>query len=116
MLQSPFAVAVDPTHRVFVLDAGSRSVHVFDFGRNKYELMSGGDRLQSPAGIAADEHGNVYVTDRNSRSVLVFDARREVQSRIDEDQATNRTSKLPGALQFTIRVDACTFAMRREGW
>ena len=75
MLQSPFAVAADPTHRVFVLDAGSRSVHVFDFGRNKYELISGGDRLQSPAGIATDEHGKVYVTDRNSRSVLVFDAR-----------------------------------------
>ena len=75
VLQGPFAVAVDPTHRVFVLDAGSRSVHVFDFGRNKYDLMAGGDRLQSPAGIAADDAGNVYVTDRNSRSVLVFDSK-----------------------------------------
>lgn len=75
VLQSPFAVAADASRRVFVLDSGSRSVHVFDFGRNKYELMAGGDRLQSPAGIAADDAGNVYVTDRNSRSVLVFDSK-----------------------------------------
>jgi DNA-binding beta-propeller fold protein YncE len=75
VLHSPAAVAADPMHRVFVLDSGSRAVHVFDFGRGKYELMSGGERLQSPAGIATDAAGNVYVTDRNSRSVLIFDAK-----------------------------------------
>jgi tripartite motif-containing protein 71 len=75
VLHSPTAVAADPRNRVFVLDSGSRAVHVFDFERGKYELMSGGDRLQSPAGIATDAAGNLYVIDRMSRSVVVFNAK-----------------------------------------
>jgi len=75
VLQSPKAIAAGSENRVFVLDAGSHAVHVFDFGRGKYSLLQAGDRLQSPEGVASDQEGNVYVTDRSSRSVLVFDAR-----------------------------------------
>ena len=75
VLQSPKAITVDPEKRVFVLDAGSHAIHVFDFARAKYSLLQAGDRMQSPVGIAADQLGTLYVTDKSSRSVLVFDPR-----------------------------------------
>jgi DNA-binding beta-propeller fold protein YncE len=75
VLQSPRAIAADADKRVFVLDAGSHAVHVFDFARAKYSLMRADDRMQSPVGIAADQQGTLYVTDKKSRSVLVFDPR-----------------------------------------
>ena len=75
VLQSPRAIAADSEKRVFVVDAGSHAIHVFDFARAKYSLLQADDRMQSPVGIAADQQGTLYVTDKNSRSVLVFDPR-----------------------------------------
>jgi DNA-binding beta-propeller fold protein YncE len=75
VLQIPRAIAADAEKRVFVLDAGSHAIHVFDFAHAKYSILQGGDRMQSPVGIAADQQGTLYVTDKNSRSVLVFDPR-----------------------------------------
>lgn len=75
VLKSPVAVATDSSKRIYVVDAGSPSIHVFDFGRGKYLLLSSSARMNSPQSITADRDGNVYVTDGDSRSVLVFDAR-----------------------------------------
>ncbi len=75
VLQIPTAIAADSEKRVFVVDAGSHAIHVFDFAHAKYSVLQAGDRMQSPVGIAADQQGTLYVTDKNSRSVLVFDPR-----------------------------------------
>jgi len=75
VLKIPRAIAADGEKRVFVLDASSHAIHVFDFARAKYSLLQAGDRMQSPVGIAADQQGALYVTDKSSRSILVFDAR-----------------------------------------
>ena len=75
ILQKPKAIAADTDKRVFVLDAGSHAIHVFDFARGKYSLLQAEDRMQSPVGIATDQQGTLYVTDKSSRSILVFDAR-----------------------------------------
>jgi DNA-binding beta-propeller fold protein YncE len=75
VLQSPKAIAADGEKQVFVLDAGSHAIHMFDFGRAKYTLLQADDRMQSPVAMAADQQGTLYVTDKNSRSVLVFDPR-----------------------------------------
>jgi DNA-binding beta-propeller fold protein YncE len=91
VLHSPTVVAADPMHRVFVLDPGSRAVHVFDFGRWKYELMSGGERLQSPAGIATDAAGRLYVTDRIARSVLIFDAKGKFSRELMRSRSRNES-------------------------
>jgi tripartite motif-containing protein 71 len=75
ILQKPRAIAADAERRVFVLEAGSHAIHVFDFARGKYSLLQSEDRMQSPVGIATDQQGTLYVTDKSSRSILVFDAR-----------------------------------------
>jgi DNA-binding beta-propeller fold protein YncE len=75
VLKSPTAITADSENRVFVLDAGSHAVHVFDFARAKYSLIRSDDHMHFPVGIAADQQGALYVTDRSSRGVLVFDSR-----------------------------------------
>jgi hypothetical protein len=48
-LQSPRAIAADAEKRVFVLDAGSHAVHVFDFSRAKYSLLRAAHIKDRPA-------------------------------------------------------------------
>jgi DNA-binding beta-propeller fold protein YncE len=75
VLQRPYAVTTDSTHRVFVTDVSAGTVHVFDFVHSKYSLLRGGDSLRSPLGVAADQDGNVYVSDSSLRTVLVYDSK-----------------------------------------
>jgi tripartite motif-containing protein 71 len=75
VLQRPFSVTTDSTHRVFVTDVSAGTVHVFDFVHSKYSLLRGGDHLRSPLGIAADRDGNIYVSDSSLRRILVYDSR-----------------------------------------
>lgn len=74
-LQLPSAVAADSNHRVLVADSGAHTVHIFDFGRSKYERLDPhGDRLHNPTSLSVDAQDNLYVVDQSSRTVLVYDA------------------------------------------
>src|SRR5579884_2630581 len=73
VLQQPNAVTTDLNDRIFVTDAGTGTVHVFDFAQGEHSVLRGGDRLRSPMGIAADREGNVYVSDGSLHTVLVYD-------------------------------------------
>lgn len=75
MLQEPYAVTTDSSHRILVTDVGAGTVHVFDFAHAQYSVLRGGDRLVSPLGIAADHENNVYVSDSSLRTVLIYDSR-----------------------------------------
>lgn len=67
-------MTTDSNSRVFVADPGANAVHVFDFGRSKYHLLSDGDRLGRPVSLAVDGQDNLYVIDERSRTVLVYDS------------------------------------------
>ena len=74
-LQSPTAITVDSTHRVFVADPGARAVHIFDFPHSKYSRLDDhSDRLHAPVALAVDGQNNLYVVDQSSRTVLVYDS------------------------------------------
>lgn len=75
VLQRPTGVATDSKHRVFVTDAGARTVHVFDFAAQKYfRLEPEKSRLGAPSAIAIDNEDNVYVADAQRGWIVVYDS------------------------------------------
>ncbi len=74
VLEEPANVTTDSSHRIYVTDLGTGTVHLFDFARSKYSLLHGGDHLRSPLGIAADREGHVYVSDNGPKAILVYDS------------------------------------------
>jgi DNA-binding beta-propeller fold protein YncE len=72
----PYGVATDSQGRIIVTDPGSRSVHIFDFAKQKYRLIEGGkEEFKSPIGVAVDDHDNIYVSDSELGKIFVFDSR-----------------------------------------
>jgi DNA-binding beta-propeller fold protein YncE len=84
-LQSPTAVAVDVEDNMYVSDAGSGMVLVYD-SQGKF-LRALGDRegegfLVEPDGIAIDSStGNIYVSDSPRHLIYVFDREGQARSR-----------------------------------
>ena len=74
-LRVPDSVAVDPEGRVWITDRGTKSVHMFDNGRNRFKVIGGAGQLdfQCPAGIDSDSMGFVFVADRCLGRIFVFD-------------------------------------------
>ena len=77
----PYSVITDSRGRILVTDPGIPAVHIFDFDKKKYTLLTGGkkDDFKSPIGIAVDADDNIYVTDSQLGKVLVFDSRGKYQ-------------------------------------
>jgi DNA-binding beta-propeller fold protein YncE len=75
-LVRPYGVAVDSTGRVIVTDPGLRSVHIFDFARQRYKLIyrDGKEPFRSPQCVTVDADDNFYVTDSEAGKIFVFDA------------------------------------------
>jgi fibronectin type 3 domain-containing protein/TolB-like protein len=71
-------VASDARGNVFVLDASTHQVHVFDaLGNYKRSIGETGfwsKTFPRPSGITADNRGQIYVADDKADSVQVFDA------------------------------------------
>jgi DNA-binding beta-propeller fold protein YncE len=104
VLQRPYAVTTDPTHRVFVTDVSTGTVHVFDFVHSKYSLLHGGEHLRSPLGVAADGDGNVYVSDSTLRTVLVYDSKGKFKHYLKSARGSESYFDSPRG----IAVDAAT--------
>lgn len=76
-LRKPVAVCQDATGFLYVLDAETLRVHVFD--RNgaalrQVALMTDvAHPLNGPAGLAVDSSGHLYVTDAVNNAVMIYD-------------------------------------------
>jgi DNA-binding beta-propeller fold protein YncE len=72
----PYSVAVDSQGRIIVSDPGAALVHIFDFGKQKYQKLEGSKQedFQAPIGLAVDANDNIYVADAELGKVFVFDA------------------------------------------
>ncbi len=70
----PSDVYAEDSTRVYVTDATSRQLLVFDHTTKQAEVFggSGQGRLIKPMGLGGDRRGHVYVTDATSRRVVVF--------------------------------------------
>ena len=79
-LQKPVGVAVNEDGRLFVVDAFSRVVRVYEADDGEYLFSFGqvttdrGDALRLPQRVTIGPDGNVWVTDRHLRGVFVFSA------------------------------------------
>jgi len=76
-LDSPSAVAIDRTGRVYVADQWNNRIQVFD-ASGAYLTTIGGEwgtstgEMRGAAGVALDSAGNVYVTDRGNHRIQKF--------------------------------------------
>ena len=75
-LDEPVAVAFDELGRAYVLDKGSKQVHVYDPRGEPQYVIGGSDRgasqLNDPVALALGPRGFVYVLDKGDPSVSVF--------------------------------------------
>ncbi len=73
----PFGLTVAPDGRIIVADPDSRSVHVFDQARSRYQRISRAEDapLGSPIGVAADLRGRIYVSDSVRGKVFRFNGK-----------------------------------------
>ena len=104
ILQQPYSITTDSSHRIFVTDLTGGTVHVFDFVQSKYSLLRGGDPPRSPMGIGADREGNIYVSDSVLGTVLVYDSRGRFSHYLKQSSARESYFETPRG----IAVDAAT--------
>jgi DNA-binding beta-propeller fold protein YncE len=75
-ITEPTAIATDSAGRVFVLDAGSHRVEVFDnaeSGNGFLGTFGEQDNLQRPTGIAIDNRNRIWVADAQRNQIIRFD-------------------------------------------
>ena len=72
----PTAIATDTAGRLFVLDAGSRRIEVFDnweAGNAYLGSFAADANLQDPTGIAIDNRNRIWVADAARNQIIRFD-------------------------------------------
>jgi len=71
----PYGVAEDTLGRLIVTDPSLGAVHVFDFERQRHDLLRRGKRenLLSPIGVVVDSENNIYVADSERARIYAFD-------------------------------------------
>ncbi len=76
-MKSPVSLALDVQNRVYVLDAGTHTVRIFDASGAQVSAFgargSGIAGFEKPQGIAVDVRGNVYVADTGNYKIKKFD-------------------------------------------
>lgn len=80
----PYGISVQGD-RILVCDPGLRAVHLFDRGKNRYQLIDtvNGTRLGSPVGIALS-NDRIFVADSAEGQVHILDLQGELLGSIDE--------------------------------
>ena len=73
-LDEPYAVTIDASNRVFVVDTGNNNVQVFDLSGNAKAVFggTGAAPLKGPNGVAVDKNGLIYVSDSGNNQIRVF--------------------------------------------
>ncbi len=74
-LKSPYGVATDSKHQIYVADSGLRTVFVFNLEQKR--VVRRGDRaparLALPVGLAIDDHDRLFVSDAYLHQITCFD-------------------------------------------
>lgn len=119
---SPYGVTADGRGRVWVADAGSRVVHIFDLAGQQvdYLTMAGREALQSPVGVAFDrERNRLYVSDSISNRVFALDAQGRLLDSIEPSDGFLRPGGLAvdaaGMLYVTDALRGVVDVFSREG-
>jgi DNA-binding beta-propeller fold protein YncE len=85
----PYGVAFD-NNRLYVADAGTTSVHIFDFATRDYKQVTaagGTEHLLKPVGLTVIDH-RIYVVDSTLHKVCVFDKDGQYISSFGQDVLT----------------------------
>jgi len=82
----PYGLTEDSEGRLIVADPGQRVVHILDFERRAYAMISGarGKEFLSPVGVAVDASDGIYVTDSARGEVYVFNRKGKFQRTLGE--------------------------------
>jgi DNA-binding beta-propeller fold protein YncE len=76
-MKAPVAVAADVQNRIYVLDAGSNKIRIFDHEGGQLGQFGakgrGMEGFDSPQGLAVDSRGSIYVADTGNYKVKKFD-------------------------------------------
>lgn len=98
----PTALAVDGEGEIYIADAGSGQILVYD---SEYRLImsigakgNGDGHFRSVQGIAVDPQGNIYVADARSRPVQVFGSEGEFLRGWGEHATGPQNFSLPSGL------------------
>lgn len=75
IISRPHGIHVDPSGRLYVVDAESARVHVFDTESERYFWFpqNGMEGFEFPIDVAADGFGRVYVSDSSTNQVHAYD-------------------------------------------
>jgi len=96
-LVAPYGVTADGEGRVWLADAGTHAVHLFDLGRDRIDIVAavGKEALVSPVGVAFDGvSGRLYVSDSSLRKVFVTDALGKLQGVLELPNGFGRPAGL----------------------
>ena len=71
---NPYAVTIDASNRIFVVDTTNDNVQVFDTSGNAKAVFggTGATPLKGPNGVAVDKNGLIYVSDSGNNQLRVF--------------------------------------------
>ena len=87
-MKLPIAVVTDSHNRLLVADAGSMTVHVFDFTRRQYsDLDIAKIGMRSIAGIAVDDRNRIYLTDPRQGRVFILSPQGKFVGYLQEQRA-----------------------------
>lgn len=76
-LNVPIGLAEDRNGNLFVANAGTSQILVYDSANRQRTSETIQDGVSAPAGLAVDKKGRLYVANRNSHEVTVYDRTRK---------------------------------------
>ncbi|MEP7200457.1 MAG: hypothetical protein ABI874_11615 [Chloroflexota bacterium] len=71
-METPMGLALDAKGRIYVADAASRQIFVFNANGGVESIRNAGDLLLEPTYVAVDPNGWIYVTDATTLRVVVI--------------------------------------------
>lgn len=83
LLMSPEDVSIDASDNIYIIDAGTHRVQVFDQSRNFISSLGSGSagsgdyEFDTPNALAFDAHGKLYVLDAANYRVQIYDSNLE---------------------------------------
>jgi DNA-binding beta-propeller fold protein YncE len=87
-LDVPIGLAEDRSGSLYVANAGSSQVLVYDSKNQQLTSKTISDGVDQPAGLAFDKAGNLYVSERSSQEVTVYDSAGKLTKTLHTDKSS----------------------------